>query len=165
MRLTNERDRAILQAGISDAAASLLEFMPTMGAGEAVCFGEGVALPTRIKFDLLPANELPRSNTASFSKNWAREISDDSFLNDVVNSWRAQTYNPDSPDSAIAEPGAVVAEHAAGAPVVRPATLAPAPMPPPRPSILRKDAILGAPAPADSNTQQSLASLIKQFRS
>ncbi len=164
MRLTNERDRAILQAGISDAAASLLEFMPTMGAGEAVCFGEGVALPTRIKFDLLPANELPRSNTASFSKNWAREIPDDSFLHDVVNSWRAQTYNPDSPDSAIAEPGAVVAEHAAVAPVVRPATPAPAPMPPPRPSILRKDANLGAPAPAESNTQQSLASLIKQFR-
>ena len=164
MRLTNERDRAILQAGISDAAASLLEFMPTMGAGEAVCFGEGVALPTRIKFDLLPANELPRSNTASFSKNWAREISDDSFLSDVVNSWRAQTYNPDSPDSAIAEPGAVVAEHAAAAPMMRPATPAPAPMPPPRPSILRKDANLGAPAPPESNTQQSLASLIKQFR-
>ena len=96
MRLTNERDQEILRAGISDAAASLLEFMPTMGAGEAITFGEGVALPTRIKFDLLPTNELPRSNTASFTKNWAKDLPDDSFLHEVVSRWRAQTYNPDS---------------------------------------------------------------------
>ena len=57
LRLTNERDQEILKAGISDAAASLLEFMPTMGTGEAVTFGEGVALPTRIKFDMLPPDE------------------------------------------------------------------------------------------------------------
>ena len=163
LRLTNDRDRAILQAGISDAAASLLEFMPTMGAGEAVCFGEGVALPTRIKFDLLPANELPRSNTASFSKNWAREIPDDSFLHEVVNRWRAQTYNPDSQGYAIDETGAAAEEVAAVAvaPVVRPVAPPPAP---PRPSILRKDVDLSASAAAQSNTQQSLASLIKQFR-
>ena len=55
MRLTNERDQQILRAGISDAASSLLDFMPTMGTGEAITFGEGVALPTRIKFDMLPA--------------------------------------------------------------------------------------------------------------
>jgi DNA helicase HerA-like ATPase len=163
LRLTNDRDRAILQAGISDAAASLLEFMPTMGAGEAVCFGEGVALPTRIKFDLLPANELPRSNTASFSKNWAREIPDDSFLHEVVNRWRAQTYNPDSQGYAIDETGVATEEVAAVAvaPVVRPVAPPPAP---PRPSILRKDVDLSAAAAAQSNTQQSLASLIKQFR-
>ncbi len=59
MRLTNERDQEILRAGISDAAASLLEFMTTMGTGEAITFGEGVALPTRIKFDMLPADALP----------------------------------------------------------------------------------------------------------
>ncbi|MEO9168166.1 MAG: DUF87 domain-containing protein [Aestuariivirga sp.] len=162
MRLTNDRDRAILQAGISDAAASLLEFMPTMGAGEAVCFGEGVALPTRIKFDLLPANELPRSSTASFSKNWAQDIPDDSFLHEVVNRWRAQTYNPDSQGYSIDEPAAVD-EPVAVAAVVRP--LAPAHVAPARPSILRKDVDLGTARPAaESNTQQSLASLIKQFR-
>ena len=39
LRLSNERDQEILKAGISDAAASLLEFMPTMGQGEAIAFG------------------------------------------------------------------------------------------------------------------------------
>ena len=121
MRLTNERDQEILRAGISDAAASLLEFMPTMGAGEAVTFGEGVALPTRIKFDLLPANELPRSNTASFSKNWAKDLPDDSFLLEVVSNWRAQTYNPDSSSYSLDDTAAPA--------VLPPIAPSPAPLP------------------------------------
>ena len=90
MRLTNERDQEILKAGISDTAASLLEFMPTMGTGEAISFGEGVALPTRIKFDMLPPSALPRSATASFTGNWSRDVKDESFLADVVARWRNQ---------------------------------------------------------------------------
>ena len=102
MRLTNERDQEILRAGISDAAASLLEFMPTMGAGEAVTFGEGVALPTRINFDLLPSNRLPKSTTASFTQNWTKEMVDEHYLHDIVTRWRQQTYNPLA-DSTVAE--------------------------------------------------------------
>ena len=184
MRLTNERDQEILRAGISDAAASLLEFMPTMGAGEAVTFGEGVALPTRIKFDLLPADELPRSNTASFTKNWAKDLPDDSFLLEVVSRWRAQTYNPDSASYSLDD----------ATPQIQPATpVGPRVAPPsngqtatpyqpglaaaagsPRPALLRREGF-GASAPsqtaqrptappADGAQQPSLASLIKQFR-
>ena len=47
-------------------------------------FGEGVALPTRIKFDLLRAEEWPRSNTASFTDSWARDMPEDGFLQDIV---------------------------------------------------------------------------------
>ena len=185
MRLTNERDQEILRAGISDAAASLLDFMPTMGAGEAVTFGEGVALPTRIKFDLLPANELPRSNTASFTKNWAKDLPDDSFLLEVVSRWRAQTYNPDSAGYSLDD----------GAPQAQPATQVTTPVAPPsisqpaapyhqglaataatsRPSLLRREGFgaaasthatprPAAPPPSDGAQQPSLASLIKQFR-
>ena len=82
--------RRSCKAGISDAAASLLEFMPTMGTGEAITFGEGVALPTRIKFDMLPPSALPRSATASFTGNWSRDVKDESFLADVVARWRNQ---------------------------------------------------------------------------
>jgi uncharacterized protein len=174
LRLTNERDQEILKGGISDAAASLLEFMPTMGTGEAVTFGEGVALPTRIKFDMLPPDELPRSNTASFTKNWAHDLADDSFLHEVVSRWRAQTYNPDATNYALdgVDPGV-----AAPTPQVAPPQQAPAPA---RPSI-RRDPISApgqsfgqtsrpgatpaAPAQqAQPQNQQSLASLIKQFR-
>jgi hypothetical protein len=68
--------------------------MPTMGAGEAVTFGEGVALPTRMNFDLLPAHCLPKSTTASFTQNWTKETADEKFLHDIVSRWRQQTYNP-----------------------------------------------------------------------
>ena len=92
MRLTNERDQEILRAGISDAAASLLEFMPTMGTGEAVTFGEGVSLPTRIKFDLLPSHALPKSSTASFTRNWSIDVPDKGFMDAIVARWRMQSY-------------------------------------------------------------------------
>ena len=190
MRLTNERDQDILKAGISDAAASLLEFMPTMGAGEAITFGEGVALPTRIKFDLLPANELPRSNTTSFTKNWAKDLPDDSFLLEVVSRWRAQTYNPDSANYSI-DPAADGAPSAEGDAIAQQPAPVPAPQqfvsqppfipqgePAARPS-LRKEGYMNTlqnsfgqkpvaasapPAPAAESNQPSLASLIKQFR-
>ncbi|MGH7184868.1 MAG: ATP-binding protein, partial [Pseudomonadota bacterium] len=101
-RLSNERDQEILKAGISDAASSLLEFVPTMGTGEAVTFGEGVALPTRMKFDLMPDDSLPRSTTASFSHNWSTEIPDGNFLADIVARWRQQTFNS-PPDNTVQE--------------------------------------------------------------
>ncbi len=181
LRLTNERDQEILKAGISDAAASLLEFMSTMGVGEAITFGEGVALPTRIKFDLLPPNELPRSNTASFTKNWSKDMSDDNFLQEVVSRWRAQTYNPDSSDNG-GETAPV--EEAAPAPQLFTAQpyASPAPAVAGRPSLRREPAAavaapaqgfgrltqaspaMAPPSAAPAGQQQSLASLIKQFR-
>lgn len=174
MRLTNERDQQILRAGISDAAASLLEFMSTMGTGEAIVFGEGVALPTRIKFDTLPADVLPRSNTASFTKNWAMDLPDDSFLLEIVSRWRAQTHNPDGTGYHVETPGAAVP---LAAPVQQPQT-APVLVPQPaaaHPTIRRQIPLNGAPglahtaqpqpAAVQSSNQQSLASLIRQFRS
>ncbi len=181
MRLTNERDQDILRAGISDAAASLLEFMSTMGAGEAITFGEGVALPTRIKFDLLPADELPRSNTASFTKNWAKDLPDDKFMQEVVSRWRAQTYNPDSAgysidETASAQPAdAETASAPPQAPPVRtplrregymaPQITAPPIQPAPQnPGFGKMAPATAAPLAGQSDQQQSLANLIKQFR-
>jgi hypothetical protein len=192
MRLTNERDQDILRAGISDAAASLLEFMPTMGTGEAVTFGEGVALPTRIKFDMLPADAWPKSNTASFTKNWAKDLPDDTFLHEIVNRWRAQTYNPDSAAyAAEVAPTAPPAPQApqpqqgyapqpgmappSGQPSIR--RVPPPPGPAPVPGAFGQQPMPGQypqrtaasapppPPPQQPGQQQSLASLIKQFRS
>jgi uncharacterized protein len=185
MRLTNERDQQILRAGISDTAASLLEFMSTMGTGEAITFGEGVALPTRVKFDMLPADAWPRSNTASFTQNWAKDMPDDSYLHDIVTRWRAQTYNPDgagpAAEAAPAQQAAAQVAMPHAAPLHQPAPAAP------HHSLLRRQPLQGqpagngmfgghhAPAAAPSpppiqpappqQQQQSLASLIKQFRS
>jgi hypothetical protein len=175
MRLTNERDQEILRAGISDAAASLLEFMPTMGTGEAITFGEGVALPTRIKFDMLPADSWPKSNTASFTKNWAMDMPDDTFLHEIVMRWRAQSHNPDAM-SYVAEHQAPAAPPAAASGPSTPSLQSSQPslrrtMPQgggglaqaaaPRPQAPMPQAAPASPG----GQQQSLASLIRQFRS
>jgi uncharacterized protein len=110
LRLSNERDQEILKAGISDAAASLLEFMPTMGQGEAIAFGEGVSLPTRITFDRLPMDAVPRTTTATFSESWASDVQDNGFLSDVVARWRLQSHfsfadpSRPAPEAAAPEP-------------------------------------------------------------
>jgi uncharacterized protein len=61
MRMTNDRDQALLRSAVSDTAANLLSFLPSLGTGEAFAFGEGVALPTRLQFKELPADLLPKS--------------------------------------------------------------------------------------------------------
>ena len=59
--MSNDRDQAIVQSAVSDTGSGLLEFLPALGQREAIAFGDGVALPVRIKFDELPKNCLPRS--------------------------------------------------------------------------------------------------------
>lgn len=151
MRLTNERDQRILKAGISDSAGSLLEFVPTMGTGEAITFGEGAALATRIKFDPLPPEAWPKSNTASVTRSWAREIPGEGFLNDIVSRWRAQSFAPDA--------GGAEAEKADPASLGDPSPLAGL-------STLRRS-LGNTPRPAaaqpTTENQQSLESLIRQF--
>ncbi len=61
MRMTNDRDQALLRSAVSDTAANLLSFLPTLATGEMFAFGEGVALPTRLRFKQLPAELLPKS--------------------------------------------------------------------------------------------------------
>ena len=61
MRLANDRDQALLRSAVSDAAANLLSFVPSLGTREVLAFGEGVALPTRLRFKEVPPHQLPRS--------------------------------------------------------------------------------------------------------
>ncbi len=42
--------KALLRAAVSDAAANLLSFVPSLGTREVKAFGEGVTLPTRLRF-------------------------------------------------------------------------------------------------------------------
>jgi hypothetical protein len=89
LRMSNERDQAIVASAVADTGTGLIEFLPALGAREAIAFGDGVPIPVRIKFDELPAHALPRSTTARFSEKWQESIGDESFLEAVVERWRA----------------------------------------------------------------------------
>jgi uncharacterized protein len=50
MRLTNEMDQDIIRAAISDSSGSIIGFMSSLDNREAIAFGEGVAVPMRLRF-------------------------------------------------------------------------------------------------------------------
>lgn len=89
LRMSNDRDQAIVSSAIADTGSGLLEFLPALGQREAIAFGDGVALPVRIKFDELPKDRLPRSSTAKFSEKWQTSVGDENFLDQVVERWRS----------------------------------------------------------------------------
>ena len=90
MRMANDLDQKIVLSAISDAASALLEFLPSLGTGECIVFGDGVTLPVRMRFERLEDQYLPRSSTAKFTESWRETIEDDNdFLETVVRRWRA----------------------------------------------------------------------------
>ena len=117
MRMSNERDQAFLAAAVSDAT-NLLAFVPLLGTGEVIAFGEGVPLPARLTFRSLRPERLPRSEAAR-GLAAAEGASGGAFVDTVVERWRGATMN--KPAAAEPEPAAVravreaLAEAGAGA--------------------------------------------------
>jgi DNA helicase HerA-like ATPase len=87
MRMANDRDQALVRAAVSDVAANLLSFVPSLGTREAFAFGEGVALPVRLTFTELPADLLPTSEALGKAHGDDGEIGVD-FIASVVERWR-----------------------------------------------------------------------------
>ncbi|PWB66767.1 MAG: ATPase [Bradyrhizobiaceae bacterium] len=90
MRMANDRDQAIVRSAVSDAAGSLLGFVPSLGTREVFAFGEGVALPTRLRFKELPAEFIPKSESVGTRRDSVRAVDED-FLSSVVERWRGAT--------------------------------------------------------------------------
>ncbi len=92
MRMSNERDQNVIRAAVSDAAASLLAFVPSLGTRETFAFGEGVALPTRLRFSRLDADVIPKSESVSSAERLdATHGIDAAFIERVVERWRGAT--------------------------------------------------------------------------
>lgn len=98
MRLANDRDQALLRSAVSDAAANLLSFVPSLGTREVLAFGEGVALPTRLRFKEVPVHQLPRSEATIASVPSVTAGHDMHFVSAVLDRWRGATSNRDTPN-------------------------------------------------------------------
>jgi DNA helicase HerA-like ATPase len=102
MRLSNDRDQALIRSAVSDAATSLLTFVPSLGTGEVFVFGPGVALPMRMKFRNLPDSLRPASEVGL-----AKHVQADAgleLISSVIDRWRNATmsskqYDEDGFDS------------------------------------------------------------------
>ena len=86
MRMTNDRDQSLLRSAVADTAANFLAFLPSLGTGEAFAFGEGVALPTRLKFEQLQPWWLPRNEAAGPGENG--DAADPDFITAILERWR-----------------------------------------------------------------------------
>jgi DNA helicase HerA-like ATPase len=93
MRMANDRDQNIVRAAVSDAAANLLAFVPSLGIREVFAFGEGVSLPTRLRFKELPEHMLPRSEAVGRARVDVDQGADRAFLTSVVERWRGATMS------------------------------------------------------------------------
>jgi len=159
MRLSNERDQALIRSAVSDAAASLLTFVPSLGTGEVFAFGAGVPLPMRMTFRNLPAELRPMSEAGSSTRTAPGARPDRDMINSVIERWRAATmshkggYDEDGPEFGSWRDDLAPAREEAPplqpAPPAMSASAAPpaASLDPPRPSILRRPISVGTPGP------------------
>ncbi len=110
MRLGNERDQALVRSAVSDVAANLLAFVPSLGTREVIAFGEGVPLPTRLVLNELPIERVPKAEAVANLATNSTSISDDDFIDAVIDKWRGSSMTagtkPEQPEKekdAIAE--------------------------------------------------------------
>jgi DNA helicase HerA-like ATPase len=100
MRMANDRDQALLRSAVSDAAANLLAFVPSLGTREVLAFGEGVALPTRLRFKEVPPQSLPKSEALGHMHVDPGAGFDQSFIASVLDRWRSATMSQGAKDDA-----------------------------------------------------------------
>jgi DNA helicase HerA-like ATPase len=148
MRLSNEADQALVRAAVSEAAANLLSFVPSLATREVFTFGAGVALPTCMRFQELPRELRPNNDAAGITRSDASGNFDRDLVESVIGRWRSATMGFRLTDEDMQELGAPT-DAPAPAPAVAP-TVAPVSRPqttPPltglraealRPSVLRK---------------------------
>jgi hypothetical protein len=93
MRMANDRDQALLRSAVSDAAANLLAFVPSLGTREVLAFGEGLALPTRLKFKNVPDHLLPTSEAVNNARMDSSRSAEVDFIEHVIERWRGATMS------------------------------------------------------------------------
>jgi len=93
MRLSNDRDQELIRSAVSDAAANLLAFIPSLGTREVFCFGAGVALPTRMRFAELPPDRRPNSEASGSTRSEAGAGMNKDLLSSVIERWRSASMS------------------------------------------------------------------------
>jgi uncharacterized protein len=98
MRMTNDADQALLRSAVSEAAANLLGFVPSLGAQEAIGIGEGLPLVARITFSTLSRDAIPRSESGARGEG-DRPFARSEVVRSAIERWRrattSQTLRPD----------------------------------------------------------------------
>ncbi len=90
LRLSNELDRQFVANSLPDSSQGMIAALPALRRREALVVGEGVAIPMRIRFDHLAADQQPRSSNAEFSRIWQTDNAHSDMLEEGIRRWRRQ---------------------------------------------------------------------------
>ncbi len=159
MRMSNDRDQGLIRSAVSDAAASLLTFIPSLGTREVFAFGSAVAVPTRLTFKELPVALRPNSEAGGNTRVDCQGTMDKNALETIIERWRSSTMSHrmsmdddfDSPPMPVRDE-APLQPAAAPSPRMAPMPAPAAPIAPRAAPTLRKpiDASTGSFAPPPS---------------
>jgi hypothetical protein len=92
LRLGNERDLAFVKNALPDSAAGLMQALPALNTREAIVFGQGVAFPTRLTVNELPASARPRQKVKSFMEAWSTDSTDTGLVARTIERWRSRLH-------------------------------------------------------------------------
>ncbi len=136
MRMSNDRDQALLRSAVSDTAANLFAFVPSLGTREALAFGAGIPLPTRLTFAELPQSLIPRSEAFASKSELHASGHDLNFITSVVQRWRRAAMSRNTAQSEAPRETAQIST--SEAPPLQPAAAAAPVLDPNRFSLLKR---------------------------
>jgi len=87
MRLSNERDQEIIRKALPDGSLSATSFISSIGNGEAIAFGEAIAVPMRMRFDRVAPQQLPKASGSTLAP--SPDMPDNIDLTEVIARMRA----------------------------------------------------------------------------
>jgi hypothetical protein len=91
LRLGNDLDQRFVEGALPDTGHMMLGALSSLPSQQAVVFGEAVPLPMHIRFDTLPDEKRPRSQSASFTQAWQSDSVGLDFRDEAIRRWRTRT--------------------------------------------------------------------------
>jgi len=90
LRMTNKGDRGHVSAAVQDELCDMIALLPSLRTGEGLVMGEGVKIPSRVKFEKI--SKAPKSADPEVSKEWRKDRPDqkEKDFEKAVDLWRNQ---------------------------------------------------------------------------
>jgi DNA helicase HerA-like ATPase len=92
MRLTNDRDQAVVRRFVSESLSGLIDTLPLLDVGEVLILGDAMLLPTRVK--LAKPRIKPDSATRNFWTEWGKVEPKAEAISASVEALRRQVRAP-----------------------------------------------------------------------
>ena len=171
MRLANDHDQEIIRSAIPNSSISTISFLSSIGNGEAIAFGEAIAVPMRMRFSRVDEQLLPKAsgNAAKVSE----ESPDTVDLRTIISRMRSIS-GPDlgAPQQSYAAPTQNAADFRnefddmpIEQPARRSADTNTSSNEPYRPDMLPRTATVQPTASTQTSIDSRLAELRREFRS